>query len=532
MPVRLLPGACAILDLSLADQAGARIVAANDAFKGLCAGGLDGRTHAGIVRAVMDMPRRHSPTVTHEFVWEEPGPTGRSFDVSLRTLNDGRVLLALNDLTRQRRSEAALRREALSDDLTGLPNRAALIEAMAAPRVADGGHMLLLVDLARFSRINESLGPLAADELLLAVANRLRRALRQSDVLARIGGNEFALLLQVDGEDAATLAGRMRALFDDPFRIGDLRISIDAAVGGLARLTPQDGTGPEDWLRFAQIGLKTTKQAGLAPAFYARGEQSEARARLDCESALRSALERREIVCAYQPLVDLPSRRIVGFEALARWTRDGRAVPPGEFVAVAEDCGLIVELGRQVLHDVLATLGRWDAAAGGRVDTRVAVNVSPLQLLRDDLPAAVDAAAEATGVAPDRLIVEITESAVVTDPDRAAEVFRALALRGIGVAMDDFGTGYSNIASLARLPIDTLKIDRSLIRDVDTRDEARAIVRTIQHLASALGMRTTAEGIESEGVAREIAQLGCNQGQGYLFARPLSAHDAYRAVAA
>ncbi len=532
VPLALLPGACAIVDLDLPGDHRAIILAANETFRAWCADGLDARRHGGIVRAMIELRRSEPRRESHDFVWDEPQFGGRSYDVALRRLVGGRMLLALNDRTRQSRSEAALKREAVSDELTGLPNRVGLIETLGEITPDDGRHALLLVDLARFSRINESIGALAGDELLLAAANRLRRALRQGDTLARIGADEFAILLKLREDDAEALAIRLLALFEDPFRIGELRLAIEAAVGGLSGIVAGELGGPEEWLRRAQIGLKDAKRSGQSPRFYAAGRRRDARARLDCESALRSAIEQGGIECAFQPLVDLPSRRIVGFESLARWRRDGESVTPDKFIPIAEESGLIVPLGRLVLQRALATLAEWDALAGGAVPLHVAVNVSALQLLRDDLGDAVDRAAAQAGVGVERLVVEMTESAIVADPERAEAVFRDLARRGVRVAMDDFGTGYSNIASLSRLPIDTLKIDRSLIAGVEERDDARAIVRTIQSLADALGMRTTAEGIESEAVAREIAEIGCHHGQGYLFARPLSPSDAWRAIAA
>jgi c-di-GMP phosphodiesterase Gmr len=471
------------------------------------------------------------------FVWEQDGFQSRVFEVAVRRLCEASVLLSLVDRTVLSRSEANLRRELLSDSLTGLPNRGGfgeLIEQrMRGSRPDDETLTLLVVDLRRFSRINESIGALAGDELILTVARRLRQQMRGPDLLARIGGDEFGLLCSTrPGENgAAMLATRIARVFDDPFRIGDLRINIDCAVGGIADLSALVGPGEVDapeLLRQAQIALKEAKRSDVI-SFYEPVAMARMHRRFDHETALRAAIEADSIDLAFQPLVDMKARRIVGFEALARWTHMGEAISPAEFVPIAEDSGLIVPLGRRVLTKAMATLAAWDAAHGGDVPVHMSINVSPIQLARDDIVAAVSEGMAATGIAGSRLMIEVTESSVVENSDAADAVLRALTALGCRIAMDDFGTGFSNIASLQRLPIDTLKIDRSLVAGIDTSSDSLAIVRTIQRLGEALGLKTTAEGIETETVAQQIAAIGCDTGQGYLFSRPLGADAAYDA---
>ncbi|QJQ31638.1 bifunctional diguanylate cyclase/phosphodiesterase [Sphingomonas lacunae] len=473
--------------------------------------------------------------------WEQGGFSGRVYEATISPLNgedaEPLALLSLVDHTTLIRSEANLRRELLSDSLTGLPNRSGfgdVLEARLRHAPPPGQTLtLLIVDLARFSRINESIGALAGDELLITVARRLRQQTRGSDVLARIGSDEFAILSQTrPAEDGArTLADRMRAVFRDPFRIGELLINVDCAVGGIAALSPpapdEEPDAPE-LIRHAQIALKQAKR-GEGVAFYEPVALARLHKRFDREHALRQAIDHDDIGLAFQPLVDMKNRRVIGFEALARWTHEGEPISPGEFVPIAEDSGLILPLGRLVIDKAAATLARWDERLGKPMPVGISVNVSPIQLARDDIITVVQHALERHQIDGRRLIIEVTESSVVRNPDTADAILRALTDLDVRIAMDDFGTGYSNIASLQRLPIHTLKIDRSLVAGIDTSADSLAIVRTIQRLAEALGLRTTAEGIETETVAQQVAAIGCDVGQGFLFSRPLDPDAAFDA---
>ncbi len=443
---------------------------------------------------------------------------------------DALFLLTLADRTQQIATERSLRRELVSDNLTGLPNRAGFTEMLErrGATEGDGDHAILLLDLARFSRINEHIGPAAGDELIVAVARRLTSRLRGGDILARTGGDEFAVSTRLTGgkADLRAIARRLRGGFGHPFHIGALTVSVDCALGGA--LQSSAGTAAADLVRHAQIALKRAKRTGHIEIHGPETERPSGN-RFGMETELRSAIEGGRLRLEFQPLIELATGRVAGFEALARWTDSkGRSVPPAEFIPVAEDSGLIVPLGQWAIGEAAATLADWDRQNGGeRVDCHISVNVSAIQLVRDDAAAAVRAALTAHEIGGERLMIELTESAVIGDPDRAMAVLQELKAMKARVAMDDFGTGYSNLAHLQRLPIDALKIDQGFVEHmVDDRDKV-AIVRTIQSLAEALGLSTTAEGVETIEQARLLSALGCDFGQGFLFARPMDAAAAF-----
>lgn len=460
---------------------------------------------------------------------------GREYRVALAPIAESNVaapifLLTLVDRTHEVHTERNLRRELVSDSLTGLPNRAGLEEALEARTEgsqSSGDIALLLLDLSRFSRINEHIGPLAGDELLITVARRLQSNLRADDILARTGGDEFAIASRIGAGkvDVREIARRIRGAFDHPFRIGDLKVSIDCGVGcAIQSATDLDVA---DLLRHAQIALKRAKQTDRIE-IYEPETAVLTNNRFSLETALRHAIEADGLKLAFQPLIELSTGRVAGFEALARWQRDdGRMISPAEFIPVAEDSGLIVPLGQWAIQAVARTLAAWDADhADGHVPVYIAVNVSAIQLARDDVAANVRHAVGEHGIAADRIMIELTESAVIGDPDVALSVLRELKSLGTRIAMDDFGTGYSNLAYLQELPLDVLKIDRSFVDRMTQDKDKAAIVRTIQSLAEALEMQTTAEGVETREQADQLASFGCNFGQGYLYARPMEAADA------
>lgn len=452
---------------------------------------------------------------------------------------DGLYLLTLIDRTHEMRTEKNLRHELVSDGLTGLPNRAGFV-AMAAERSRDGEaaqHAVLLLDLSRFSRINEHIGPFAGDELIIAVARRLRGNMRGGDVLARTGGDEFAISSRMNGDSSSVqeLARRIQSCFDHPFRIGQLTVSISCAIGGAVKYLAERKIGEtakhlqndEDHLRLAQIALKRAKHSGRIEIYEPEASMISDN-RFSMETALRQAIEEDQLSLAFQPLVDFSSGRVAGFEALARWDgANGNPIPPTEFIPIAEDSGLIVPLGQWAIGKAAEMLAHWDKLNGGTaVDCYVSVNVSAIQLRRDDIVEVARAALAAHNIGGERLMIELTESAIIGDPDHALAVLNELKKLKTRIAMDDFGTGYSNLAYLQRLPIDVLKIDRSFVEHmVDDRDQV-AIVRTIQSLAEALHLQTTAEGVETADQARLLSAMGCDFGQGYLFARPLDSESA------
>ena len=444
-----------------------------------------------------------------------------------------RCLVSLVDRTVEVQAERSQRAEMLRDSLTGLPNRLGFTDTIEKAGEAQGPvvfgppreYAVLVVDLRRFSRINESMGSLAGDELLITFARRLMSTLRSGDVLARTGGNEFGVLIGVRSgiDDALAAADRIQQVLTTPFKLSELEIKVECAIG-VALMQP--GQESEELFRNAQFAVKQAKTYGQ-PQVYEPGEAVAARRRFSIETELRRALDRDELTLAYQPLIDLNSGEVAGFEALARWKHADRGdISPVEFIPVAEESGLILTLGRWALDKAANTLAEWDRTAGEQLPVYVAVNMSAIQVARDDVAAVVGSALRSSGIGGRRLSLELTESAIVQDPQRAARVFDALKALDATVAMDDFGTGYSSLAYLQRLPIDVLKIDRSFVTGMMEDRDSVAIVRAVLGLAEALGMSTTAEGIETHELATTLATLGCSIGQGFYFARPLAADAA------
>jgi diguanylate cyclase (GGDEF)-like protein len=439
-----------------------------------------------------------------------------------------RCLLSVVDRTVEVQAERTLRAEMLRDSLTGLPNRLAFTEAIenAGYNVArDLEHAVLVVDMLRFSRINESMGALAGDELLITFARRLILALRAGDVLARTGGNEFGVLVSLRRgvEDALNAAERIQQVMAAPFKLSELEIRVECAIGVALMHAGQDA---EELFRNAQFAVKQAKSAGR-PQVYEPKQATEARRRFSIETELRRALDKDQLRLFYQPLINLKSGEVAGFEALARWNHEDRGeISPTEFIPVAEESGLILQLGRWAMDTATRTLADWDKRAGEELPLYVSVNLSAIQVARDDISTMVESALKSSGLTGARLSLELTESSIVQDPVRAMRVFDALKSLDASLAMDDFGTGYSSLAYLQRLPIDVLKIDKSFVCGMMVDPDAVAIVRAVLSLAEALGMSTTAEGIETVELATTLATLGCASGQGFYFARPLEADAA------
>jgi len=455
---------------------------------------------------------------------------GRYFEVRMGRLTrvpalGKRCLVSLNDKTAQVETEKSLRAEMLRDSLTGLPNRTAFnaeVEAVLDdPSFLPGSHAVLVLDMTRFSRVNECVGSLAGDELLITFARRLFSALRANDILARTGGDEFGILMRLERglDDALQAAERIGTALAAPFRLSELEIRVDCAVG-CALLSGKEELA-EEVLRNAQFALKRAKASGQVQ-IYEPNQARAARRRFSVETELRRAVEAGALKLAFQPLIDLRDGAISGFEALARWDHPERgAISPTEFIPVAEESGLIVALGRWALDAALAALKEWDGLAGRALPFSVSVNLSAIQIARDEIPGIVASALSRNGLGGDRLMLELTESAIIQDPRRATKVLEELKGLDVRVAMDDFGTGYTSLAYLQRLPIDMLKIDGSFVTGMLADSDSTAIVRAILSLAGALGMETTGEGIECEEVARALADLGCSHGQGFHFSVPL-----------
>jgi diguanylate cyclase (GGDEF)-like protein len=461
------------------------------------------------------------------------GVAARYLRIKLAPLPKGegampRCLMSVVDRTVEVQAERTLRAEMLRDSLTGLPNRLAFTEEIERVRelgAKDDDHAVVVVDMLRFSRINESMGSLAGDELLITFARRLMSALRGGDVLARTGGNEFGILVSLRRgiEDALTAADRIQDVMAAPFHISDLDIRVECAIG-VAMM--HGGQEAEELFRNGQFAVKQAKRSGK-PQIYEPTQASLARRRFSIETELRRALDKDQLNLFYQPLIDLKSGEVAGFEALARWHHPDRGeISPTEFIPVAEESGLILQLGRWAMDKATRTLADWDAEAGESLPFYVGVNLSAIQVARDDVAGVVSSALRSSGLAGNRITLELTESSIVQDPARATRVFDSLKSLDTTVAMDDFGTGYSSLAYLQKLPIDVLKIDKSFVSGMMVDPDAVAIVRAILGLADALGMSTTAEGIETVELATTLATLGCAHGQGFYFAKPLEAKEA------
>ncbi|MGZ8281581.1 MAG: putative bifunctional diguanylate cyclase/phosphodiesterase [Allosphingosinicella sp.] len=460
--------------------------------------------------------------------------SGRHFTVRFSRLRriagqPNRLLLSLIDRTAQVETEKSLRSEMLRDSLTGLPNRFAFNEkvdaVLADPAFREGAYAVLAVDMTRFSRVNECMGAMAGDELLITFARRLVSALRPTDMLARTSGDEFGILLRLDRglADALRAAERIKAVLTLPFRLSELEIRVDCAIG--CAVLNRGVSSADEVLRNAQFALKRAKRQG-ATQVYEPTQAAAVRRRFSIETELRCAIESDALSLAYQPLIDLETGRVSGFEALSRWTHEGQAIPPVEFIPVAEESGLIVQLGRWALETATRTLAEWDRDAGKQLPLNMSVNLSPIQISRDDIAGAVSGALSAAGITGDRLTLELTESAIIHDPDRVAKTLNALKSFQVRIAMDDFGTGFTSLSMLQKLPIDLLKIDQSFVSGMLADGDSTAIVRAILSLARALGMATTAEGIESEDLSELLTELGCTYGQGFYYSPPLPAEAA------
>ncbi len=416
---------------------------------------------------------------------------------------------------------------AFNDVLTGLPNRTMFhqqLEQLFCASLASGGMFALhCLDLDQFKVINDTLGHPAGDALLVETAQRLRQAAR-GHFVGRLGGDEFVVLQSV-GEQRDSidrLAREILAAIAQPFSIDGNELIPSTSIG--IAIAPDDGRDGGTLLRNADLALYRAKEAGRGTyAFFEESLNERAQQRHQLETDLRIAIERGEFALHYQPLFDLEHNCICSFEALIRWNHPKRGlVPPGDFVPVAEDTGLIVPIGAWVIREACAQAARWPD------QIRIAVNVSPVQFHRGALHETIVGALAASGLAPDRLEVEITESIFLEGSEATLRLLHALRSVGVRVALDDFGTGYSSLSYLQSFPFDKLKIDRSFIHNLLTREGASAIVRAITELAHALNIETTAEGVEETAQLMELKAHGCSSVQGFLFAEPMTAADVDR----
>ncbi|MBV8633462.1 MAG: EAL domain-containing protein, partial [Burkholderiaceae bacterium] len=433
------------------------------------------------------------------------------------------------DITETRRYQEELETLANRDGLTGLANRNLLNDRLQQAIVQAANHRETLwvayLDLDRFKFVNDTVGHRVGDRLLCQVARRLEASLRNSDTIARVGADEFILVLQ-ERADELNVADDLQQVLDaiaKPLTDEGHEFFLSGSMGVAAY--PNDGTDAETLIKHADIAMYRAKELGRNNTqFFTATMNQRAMERLRIESDLRSALERHELLLHYQPQVDLATGRVVGVEALLRWEhRELGMVPPGRFIALAEETGLIVPIGAWVLQTACRQAREWQAAGFGSL--RVAVNLSARQFSQKDLVESVAETLVETGLDPACLEIELTESLVMTDVERAIGVLRNLKFLGVKLSIDDFGTGYSSLSYLKRFPIDVLKIDQSFVRDITVDAEDAAIAAAIISLAHSLKLQVIAEGVETEAQLTFLRRHGCDQMQGYYFSRPVAPAD-------
>jgi diguanylate cyclase (GGDEF)-like protein len=452
--------------------------------------------------------------------------SGEHVQVRVRGSDElSRLAASFNDMAGKiAEREQRITQLAFNDVITGLPNRTMFQQQLEhLLRAAEGNGRLFALhclDLDQFKAVNDTLGHPAGDALLVEAGRRVQEAAR-GHFVARLGGDEFVVLQSIgqDRDSIDRLAREILRAMAQPLTVDGNEIVPSTSIG--IAIAPEDGAGGETLLRNADLALYRAKEAGRGTyAFFEESLNQRAQARRQLETDLRLALDRAEFELHYQPLFDLEQNRICSFEALIRWNHPERGlIAPGEFVPVAEDTGLIVPIGAWVIREACRQASRWPE------HVRIAVNVSPVQFLRGALHETILRALADSGIASNRLEVEITESIFLEGSDATLRLLHALRSLGVRIALDDFGTGYSSLSYLQSFPFDKLKIDRSFIHNLLTRDGASAIVRAITDLAHALNIETTAEGVEETAQLMELRAHGCSSVQGFLFAEPMTAAD-------
>ena len=444
-----------------------------------------------------------------------------------------RAIFQIQDITDRKRAEAQLVHDAFHDGLTGLPNRALFIDHLRLS-VARSGRKesqlfsVLFLDLDRFKVVNDSLGHLVGDKLLVAMAHRLESCVRPGDTIARLGGDEFTILLEdlKNNNEAIHVAERIQRELSKPFELDGRQISTSASIGIAPSTIGYEQ--PEDILRDADTAMYYAKSVGGSRhQVFDKSMHTRAVKLLQMQTDLRRAIEKEELFVEYQPIVSLDTFRVTGFEALARWNQqDQGPINPSQFIPVAEELGLIFPMGEWILRQACAQTSKWQEQYPMDTPLTISVNLSGKQFTQPDLIEQIEKILAETNLSPTSLKLEITESAMVENEAAASEMLRRLRLLGVGLSIDDFGTGYSSLSSLHRFPISTLKIDASFVRRMSGQNENTEIVRTIMSLADNLGMDVTAEGVETLEQVTKLRTFGCKKGQGFFFSRPVSATNA------
>ncbi|MGR3633449.1 MAG: putative bifunctional diguanylate cyclase/phosphodiesterase [Limimaricola soesokkakensis] len=441
---------------------------------------------------------------------------GRVISVVRVPMPEGGWVATFEDVTERKRTEAKIEHMAMHDNLTGLPNRLsfrqkleeALLQAPRGQQLA-----VLCLDLDHFKAVNDTLGHPVGDALLKQVGKRLQGALRQSSVVARLSGDEFAIIEKnvASVEETGQLADRLVHALSEPYEIDGHQIVIGSCIG--IALAPSDGRSADKLVKAADLALYRAKSEGRGTyRFFEKAMDARMQERRALELDLRAAFAKNELELHYQPIINLATGKVSCFEALLRWRHETRgAVSPGEFVPLAEEIGLITQLGAWVLHEACRMAAQWPDGV------RVAVNLSPVQFRSMALISEVEAALKASGLAPERLELEITETVLLRHTELTLSILKRLRAIGVRISMDDFGTGYSSLSYLRTFPFDKIKIDRSFIKDVVHHDDAEAIVRAISSMGASLGMATTAEGVETLDQLEKLRREGCTEVQGYYF---------------
>jgi PAS domain S-box-containing protein len=455
-----------------------------------------------------------------------------------------KLVIVNRDITERKRAEELLAHNAFHDGLTNLPNRALFLDRLQHALTLSKRHSnykfaVLLIDVDEFKIINDSLGHSAGDELLVKIGQRLKDAVRQADTvsrprntglsdkrsnddtLARLGGDEFAILLDDirDPIEAVRVAERMQEQLATPFVVNQQEIVISASIGIASSTSPH--TQAEDLMRDADLAMYRAKRAGKARCEVSdTAMHANAVKRLQLETDLRKALEQGEFRVHYQPIVSLQTGKITGFEALTRWQRPEGILSPIAFIAVAEEIGLIIPMNRQLLREACQNLRSWQAEFPSTPALTMSVNITPKEFAQPDLASEIGKTLQEVGLDPGCLQLEIIETIAMGDAEKSGQVLAQLKALGVRLSIDDFGTGYSSLSRLRRIPVDTLKIDRAFIMNMDTDPESREIVRTIIMLAHNLGLKVVAEGTETQEHINLLKQLNCEMAQGYLYSKP------------
>jgi diguanylate cyclase (GGDEF)-like protein/PAS domain S-box-containing protein len=460
-------------------------------------------------------------------ITEAPG--GRAIEIVNKPLPLGGWVATIEDITPRKRAEEKIAHLAHYDALTELPNRVLFREKLeqSLKELKPGARLAVLyIDVDEFKSVNDALGHPVGDELLKGVARRLRDCLGEADIAARLGGDEFAII-QRTPHGAVDTERLVAAIYDEirkPFECAGHLISTDASIG--IAMAPADGLNLDQLLKNADLALYGAKGDGRRTyRFFEAGMDARAKARRTLELDLRQAIADGGFEVHYQPVIDLKDNKISGCEALLRWRHPQRGtISPADFIPVAEDTGLINELGQFVLETACREAAKWPE------HVRIAVNVSPVQFRNQTLALNVATALAASGVAPSRLELEITEAVLMRDDEAALAMLHQLRALGIRIALDDFGTGYSSLSYLHRFPFDKIKIDRSFVKNISDEGASSAIIQAVVNIATASNMTTTAEGVEQEWQRELLRELGCTEMQGYLFSPAVSAAEIARLI--